>query len=214
MDIRNRIAKRVAAYFKAGDVVNLGIGMPALCPTYSDPTVMFHTENGLIGVGPVAQGVRKVENFCNASGQEFTPLAGACAFDSATSFAIVRSGRLAATVLGALQVAENGDLANWARPGYMVGMGGAMDLVSGAPKVIIAMELCTKKGAPKILKECSFPLTGKGCVSHIVTEQGVIDVTPDGLVLTDILEGVSPEDIASKIEPNLRISDDLKIMEA
>nr|WP_319515079.1 3-oxoacid CoA-transferase subunit B [uncultured Cohaesibacter sp.] len=214
MDIRNRIAKRVAAFFQPGDVVNLGIGMPSLCPNYSDPTVMFHTENGLIGTGPTATGLHSMTNFTNASGQAITPLPGAVSFDSATSFAIVRSGRLAATVLGALQVAENGDLANWARPGYMVGMGGAMDLVCGVRKVIIAMELCTKKGDPKILKECSFPLTGKGVVDHIVTEQCVIDVTPDGLVLTDIIEGVAPEDIASKIEPELKVSDNLKIMES
>lgn len=214
MDIRNRIAKRVAAFFKPGDVVNLGIGMPSLCPNYSDPSVMFHTENGLIGTGATATGLHSRDNFTNASGQPFVPLAGAVSFDSATSFAIVRSGRLAATVLGALQVAENGDLANWARPGFMVGMGGAMDLVTGVPNVIIAMELCTKKGEPKILKECSFPLTGKKVVSHIVTEFCVIDVTPKGLVLTDLLEGVTPEEIRSKIEPDLLIADDLKVMEA
>jgi len=214
MDIRNRIAKRVAAYFKPGDVVNLGIGMPALCPAYSDPGVMFHTENGLIGVGPRSSGLREVESFTNASGQPFVPLSGAAAFDSAESFAMVRSGRIAATVLGALQVAENGDLANWARPGKMVGMGGAMDLVTGVPMVIIAMELCAKNGAPKILKECSFPLTGRACVDHIVTERGAIDVTAQGLVLTDIIEGITPDDIARKIEPELKVSDDLRIMEA
>ncbi|MEF2074279.1 3-oxoacid CoA-transferase subunit B [Consotaella aegiceratis] len=214
MDIRNRIAKRVAAYFKPGDVVNLGIGMPALCPAYSAPGVMFHTENGLIGVGPAPTDLREVESFTNASGQPFVPLSGASAFDSAESFALVRSGRLAATVLGALQVAENGDLANWARPGKMVGMGGAMDLVTGAPKVIIAMELCAKNGAPKILKECTFPLTGRACVDHIVTEQGVIDVTPEGLVLADIIEGVTPAEIAAKIEPELIIPSTLQVMEA
>ncbi|SCM76052.1 acetyl-CoA:acetoacetyl-CoA transferase, beta subunit [uncultured Pleomorphomonas sp.] len=214
MDIRNRIAKRVAAYFKPGDVVNLGIGMPSLCPAYSDPGVMFHTENGLIGVGPLSTGLRQVESFTNASGQQFLPLSGASAFDSAESFAIVRSGRLAATVLGALQVAENGDLANWARPGKMVGMGGAMDLVTGAPKVIIAMELCARGGEKKILKACTFPLTGRACVDHIVTEQGVIDVTARGLVLTDIVDGVTPQDIARQIEPELIVADDLRIMEA
>lgn len=214
MDIRNRIARRVAAYFQPGDVVNLGIGIPSLCPAYSDPSVMFHTENGFIGVGPGATGLQKVESFSNASGQEFVPLPGGSAFDSAESFAIVRSGRIAATVLGALQVAANGDLANWARPGKMVGMGGAMDLVTGIDRVIVAMELCAKNGAPKILKECTFPLTGRACVRHIVTEQCVIDVTSAGLLLTEILDGLTPEDVAGRIEPDLILADDLKIMEA
>lgn len=213
MDIRHRMAKRAAAYFEAGDIVNLGIGVPSLCNNYAPEGVMFHTENGLIGVGPLADGLRKVESFSNANGMEFVPVAGASAFDSAESFAIVRSGKLAATVLGGLQVAENGDLANWARPGKMVGMGGAMDLVNGARKVIVTMEL-TAKGAPKILKACTYPLTGAACVDHIVTEQCVIDVTPRGLVLREILEGLTPEDIQKQVEPELIIAEDLVIMAA
>ncbi|MGE4528090.1 MAG: 3-oxoacid CoA-transferase subunit B [Rhodospirillaceae bacterium] len=213
MDIRNRIAKRVAAYFREGDVVNLGIGIPSLCANYAPSGVLFHTENGLIGVGPLASGLQEVESFSNASGQRFVPNSGASVFDSAESFCIVRSGKLAATVLGGLQVSESGDLANWARPGKMVGMGGAMDLVNGARRVIVTMELCAKNGEPKILKECSFPLTGKGCVHHIVTEQCVIDVTPQGLELKEILAGLTPEDIQKQVEPRLVISGNLAVME-
>ncbi|PKU26106.1 CoA-transferase [Telmatospirillum siberiense] len=213
MDIRNRIAKRAAEYFKAGDVVNLGVGIPGMCSDYAVPGVMFHTENGFIGVGPAATGVQKVEAFSNASSTEFVPVFGSCAFDSAESFAIVRSGRLAATVLGGLQIAENGDLANWTRPGGKFGMGGAMDLVNGVRKVIVAMELCAKNGSPKIVKDCSYPLTGKRCVNHVVTEQCVIDVTPQGLLLVEVLDGLSPEDIQRQVEPRLIVSSSLKQME-
>jgi len=206
------MARRAAAYFVAGDIVNLGIGVPSLCSNYAPAGVMIHTENGLLGVGPIADGVRAVESFSNAGGMRFVPVAGAAAFDSAESFAIVRSGRLAATVLGGLQVSERGDLANWARPGKMVGMGGAMDLVNGARKVIVTMEL-TAKGAPKILRECTYPLTGKSCVDHVVTEQCVIDVTPQGLVLREILGGLGPSDIQKQVEPYLIVADDLSVMD-
>ncbi|MCE1236299.1 MAG: succinyl-CoA--3-ketoacid-CoA transferase [Hyphomicrobiales bacterium] len=213
MDIRHRMAKRAAAYFSAGDIVNLGIGVPSLCNNYAAPGVMFHTENGLIGVGPLAEGLMRVESFCNANGMRFVPVPGSAVFDSADSFGIVRSGRLAATVLGGLQVSKGGDLANWARPGKMVGMGGAMDLVNGARKVIVTMEL-TAKGQPKILNECAYPLTGKACVDHIVTEQCVIDVTGDGLVLREILEGLTPDDIRRQIEPELLVAEDLTTLAA
>lgn len=212
MNARERIAKQAASYFSAGDVVNLGIGIPSLCSGYAVPGVMFHTENGLVGMGPLSEGVFAVEGFSNATALRFTPVPGASAFDSAESFGLVRSGKLAAAVLGALQVAENGDLANWAQPGRVFGMGGAMDLVNGARKVIIAMELTTKQGAPKIVKSCTYPLTGKRCVDHIVTEQCVIDVTRDGLVLSALLEGLEPQDIQRQIEPKLIISDRLKTM--
>ncbi|NLH82720.1 MAG: succinyl-CoA--3-ketoacid-CoA transferase [Phyllobacteriaceae bacterium] len=213
MDIRHRMAKRAAAYFAAGDIVNLGIGVPSLCNNYAAPGVMFHTENGLIGVGPLAEGLMAVESYANANGMRFVPVPGASVFDSAESFAIVRSGRLAATVLGGLQVSARGDLANWARPGKMVGMGGAMDLVNGARKVIVTMEL-TVKGAPKILNDCTFPLTGAACVDHIVTDQCVIDVTPEGLVLREVLEGLTPDDIRRQVEPPLIVADDLTAMAA
>ncbi|WP_315707831.1 3-oxoacid CoA-transferase subunit B [Brenneria uluponensis] len=212
MNARDRIAQRAAGYFSSGDVVNLGIGIPSLCSDYAVPGVMIHTENGLVGMGPLVSGVLAVEGFSNATAMRFAPVPGASAFDSAESFALVRSGKLAASVLGALQVAENGDLANWAQPGRVFGMGGAMDLVNGARKVIITMELCTKQGEPKIVKSCSYPLTGKGCVDHIVTEQCVIDVTRDGLILVELLEGLTPEDIQRQVEPRLIIADSLVTM--
>src|SRR5476649_1710745 len=158
MNDRIRIAKRAAGYFAAGDVVNLGIGIPSLCSDFAVPGVMFHTENGLVGMGPLVSGPLAVEGFSNATAMRFAPVPGASAFDSAESFALVRSGKLAGSVLGALQVAENGDLANWAQPGRVFGMGGAMDLVNGARQVIITMELCTKQGQPKIVNSCSYPL--------------------------------------------------------
>ncbi|HEY0209094.1 CoA-transferase [Acerihabitans sp.] len=213
MNARLRIAKRAAGYFSAGDVVNLGIGIPSLCGDYAAPGVMFHTENGLVGMGPLTSGLLAVEGFCNATGMRFAPVPGASSFDSAESFGLVRSGKLAASVLGALQVAQNGDLANWAQPGRVFGMGGAMDLVNGARQVIITMELCAKDGARKIVNACSYPLTGKRCVNHIVTEQCVIDVTEDGLVLVELLAGLTPEDIQRQVEPRLIVADSIKIME-
>lgn len=214
MDIRNRIARRAAAYFQPGDVVNLGIGIPSLCNIYAPEGVMIHTENGLIGIGPRAEGDRIYDSFHNANAQPFIPVSGASTFDSSESFSLVRSGKLAATVLGALQVSGHGDLANWARPGYMVGMGGAMDLVNGARQVIVTMELTAKNGAKKILNECSFPLTGARCVSHIVTEKCVLDVTSDGLVLRELLDGVSAGDIQAQVEPTLIIPGKIGVLEA
>lgn len=214
MNARNRIARRAAAYFSAGDVVNLGIGIPSLCSDYAPPGVMFHTENGLVGMGPLASGLAAVEGFSNATALRFIPVPGASAFDSAESFALVRSGKLAAAVLGGLQVAKNGDLANWAQPGRVFGMGGAMDLVNGARKVIVTMELCTRDGDAKIVNSCSYPLTGLHCVDHIVTEQCVIDVTRDGLVLVEVLAGLTPADIQRQVQPTLIVSDNLKVMPA
>ena len=149
MDNRRFIARRAAQYFNEGDTVNLGIGIPSACSDYVDPTIAFQTENGMIGVGPVAKKLAICDTYQNAGGINFVPVMGASAFDTAYSFAVIRSGRMAATVLGALQVAENGDIANWASPGRAFGMGGAMDLCNGARKVIVAMELTTKKGEPK-----------------------------------------------------------------
>lgn len=213
MDNKNIIARRAAAYFQPGDIVNLGIGIPGLCSNYAAEGVMFHTENGLVGVGALAQGLQKVESFCNATAQEIVPVPGAAPVDTAMSFGVIRGGRLDATVLGGLQVSETGDLANWATPGRAFGMGGAMDLCNGAKKVIVAMELTTKDGKPKILKNCTFPLTGKACVHHIVTELCVIDVTPDGLVLTELAAGHTVEEIQARVEPVLRISENLREME-
>lgn len=212
MTTKQIIARRAAAYFKSGDVVNLGIGIPGFCADFAEEGVLFQTENGMLGTGKAADGIENTESYCNASGIRFVPVRGASAFDTAVSFAMIRGGRVDATVLGGLQVAENGDLANWASPGRAFGMGGAMDLVNGAKKVIVAMELCTKDGKPKILKECSFPLTGVRCVDHIVTEYGVIDVTKEGLVLTEIAPEHTPEEIQEHIEPNLIVSENLKLM--
>lgn len=213
MDVRNRVAKRAAKYFQPNDIVNLGIGIPSLCNIYAPEGVMIHTENGLIGIGPRAEGDRVYDSFHNANGQPFMPVPGASAFDSSESFAIVRSGKLAATVLGALQVSARGDLANWLRPGKLVGMGGAMDLVNGARQVIVTMELTAKGGTKKILNECTFPLTGARCVSHIVTEQCVFDVTPQGLVLRELLEGVTPQDIQSQVEPEIIVPAEIGVLE-
>lgn len=213
LDNRHFIARRAAQYFQVGDVVNLGVGIPGLCADYTEKGIMFQTENGLIGVGDTATDLMVTDRACDASSHPFVPMPGASVFDTATSFAIIRSGRMAATVLGGLQVSAKGDLANWATPGRRFGMGGAMDLCNGARKVIVAMELTTKDGGKKIVNECTFPLTAVECVDHIVTEQCVIDVTPEGLVLREIRQGKTPEDIQSQVEPELIVADDLKVME-
>lgn len=213
MDNRHFIARRAAAYFQAGDVVNVGIGIPSLCGDYAVPGVLFQTENGLIGVGETADGLVKTERFYNAGGVPFVPVPGASAFDVAMSFGVIRSGRMAATVLGGLQVSAQGDLANWAAPGRAFGMGGAMDLCNGAKTVIVAMDLTAKDGSPKIVSQCTLPLTGLKCVDHIVTELCVVDVTEEGLVLREVRRGHTPEEIQSKVEPALVVPPDLKEME-
>lgn len=213
MDNRLFIAKRTARYFKSGDVVNLGIGIPSMCGNYAEPGVMFQTENGFIGVGPMAEGLMVNEGYYNAGGIPYVPVPGGCGFDSAMSFGIIRSGRMAATVLGALQVSAKGDLANWASPGRAFGMGGAMDLCNGAKQVIVAMELTAKDGSPKIVNECTFPLTAVQCVSHIVTERCVIDVTAKGLVLSELRKGCAVAEIQAAVEPVLILSPNLKEME-
>jgi 3-oxoacid CoA-transferase subunit B/acetate CoA/acetoacetate CoA-transferase beta subunit len=213
MDNRHFIARRAAAYFQSGDVVNLGIGIPSVCGNYAVPGVMFQTENGLIGIGETATGLNVSERIYNAGHVPFVPVPGASAFDVAMSFGVIRSGRMAATVLGGLQVSEKGDLANWATPGRAFGMGGAMDLCNGAKKVIVAMELTTKEGGFKVVKACSLPLTCPTCVDHIVTELCVIDVTDAGLVLREVRRGHTPEEIQSKVEPTLIIPEDLIEME-
>lgn len=210
---REFIARRCAQYFEKGATVNLGIGIPSACSDYADPTVAFQTENGLIGVGPLAKELAICDTYQNAGGINFVPVMGASAFDTAYSFAVIRSGRMDATVLGALQVSKNGDLANWASPGRAFGMGGAMDLCNGAKKVIVAMELVAKNGSKKIVNECTYPLTAKRCVDHIVTEQCVIDVTEEGLVLREVRQGKNPEDIQNQVEPELIIPEDWKYME-
>jgi len=213
MDKRLFIARRAARYFKSGDVVNLGFGIPSLCGAYAEPGVFLQSENGFLGVGAIAEGLNINDRMFNAGGIPYLPVLGGCGFDVAMSFGVIRSGRMAATVLGALQVSEHGDLANWATPGRAFGMGGAMDLVNGAKQVIVAMELCAKDGSPKIVKECTLPYTGRRCVDHIVTERCVIDVTPEGLMLTELRRGYSIEEIQAAVEPELIISPELKEME-
>ncbi|WP_369517905.1 3-oxoacid CoA-transferase subunit B [Intestinimonas butyriciproducens] len=212
MDKRHLIAKRAARYFQSGDVVNLGIGIPSLCGNYAEPGVLFQAENGFIGVGATAEGLMVNERTYNAGGVPFIPVPGSSGFDVAMAFGVIRSGRLAATVLGALQVSEWGDLANWSTPGRSFGMGGAMDLVNGARKVIVAMEHCTREGAPKIVKECTLPYTGRGCVDHIVTELCVIDVTKEGLLLRELAPGHTLEEVRAKTEAELSLAEDLREM--
>lgn len=216
VDPRELIAKRVARFFHAGELVNLGIGMPTAVANYipADSGIMLHSENGFIGLGPTPQADRLEKDVVNAGGAPVTMVPGAACFDSAQSFALIRGGHLAATVLGALEVDENGNLANWMVPGKMVpGMGGAMDLVAGARTVIIAMEHATKNGAPKILKKCSLPLTAANEVDWIVTELGVMEVTKQGIVLRELATGVSVQDIQLQTEATLIIPEVIGCME-
>lgn len=212
---REIVGKRVARIFENGDLVNLGIGMPTVVANYLPEgiSIILHSENGFVGLGPTPPEGREDKDIVNAGGQPVTVLPSGAFFDSAMSFAIIRGGHLAATVLGALQVDEKGNLANWMIPGKMVpGMGGAMDLVAGARKVIIAMEHAAKDGSPKILKECSLPLTGAKVVDYIVTELGFMEVTAEGIVLKELAPGVTVEEIQSKTEAKLIISPDLEEM--
>ena len=213
MDKRITIARQAARQLKDGDYVNLGIGVPTLVPNYLTPGVeiVLHTENGMLGYGPYPFEGDQDPDLINAGKETITELPGCSYFGSHDSFAVVRGGHLDATILGAMEVSEKGDLANWMIPGKKVkGMGGAMDMVAGARRVIVAMEHTTREGKPKILKECTLPLTGKAVVSSIVTELASFDVTKNGLLLRELAAGTSIDDLKKVTEPAFKVADDLR----
>lgn len=213
MDKRERIVRRVAQELRDGDYVNLGIGMPTLVANFVPPGVdiTLHSENGMLGVGPYPAEGAVDPDLINAGKETVSELSGCCYFNSADSFAMVRGGHIDVTVLGALEVDEHGNLANWMRPGRVVGsVGGAADIAAGARKLYIAMEHTTKEGELKIVKDCSYPLTAVGCVNKVFTDVAVISVEPEGLVLDEVAPGWTADEVQSITEPALRVSPDLR----
>lgn len=212
---RNGIAKRIAQELQDNWYVNLGIGIPTLIANYIPEgiSVEFQSENGILGMGPFPFEGDEDADLINAGKQTITAMKGACIFDSATSFAMIRGQHINLTVLGAMEVSQNGDIANWKIPGKMVkGMGGAMDLVASADNIIVAMSHTNRKGKSKLLKACSLPLTGVGCVKKIVTNMAVLDVVEDGFKLIERAPGVSVEEIMAATEGNLIVEGDIPEM--
>ncbi|MEK4149087.1 3-oxoacid CoA-transferase subunit B [Robertmurraya sp. FSL W8-0741] len=198
IEVRNRMASRAAKEIKAGMVVNLGIGIPSLVPNFLAPEteVLFHAENGVLGMGPSPSKGEEDAMLCNAGGFPVTVIPGASYFDSATAFAMIRGGYLDMTILGGLEVSEKGDLANWVIPGKRIpGIGGGMELAEKAKKVIVLMSHVNKHGEPKILQECTLPLTARGCVDLIITDMAVIEVSEKGLLLKEVMEPFTEKDV-------------------
>ena len=213
---REIIAMRAAREFQDGYVVNLGIGIPTLASNFipEGRTVIFHSEGGVLGYGPIVEDDEGDVDLINAGGQFVAPTPGMSFFNTADAFAMIRGGHIDVTVLGALQVSERGDLANWMLPDRGIGnVGGAMDLAAGAKRIVAVMEHTTREGEPKIVSKCSYPLTGLECVDLVVTDLAVVEVTPQGLVLREIAPGYTAEDVQAVTEPKLIVSPDLKEIE-
>lgn len=212
---REQIAQRAAQELQNGFAVNLGIGIPTLVANYIRPGVeiLIHAENGVLGCGPLAPEGSEDPDLINAGAQYITLLPGTCCFDSALSFAMIRGGHLDMTILGGFQVSARGDLANWMIPGRGYGnIGGAMDLVNGAKRVIVTMEHCARNGKPKLVETCTYPLTGVGCVNMVITDLAVVVVTSEGLLLQEVAPGITPETVQAHTGAPLRLADQVQEM--